>query len=74
MTKKSKKIDSSRQQQASDVIRRDTLIWLIVSQLLVVLPFVSSHPVWLVLLLAACLAWRGWALQRGILKTNALFK
>lgn len=64
----------SHQQKTGDVIRRDTLIWLIISQLLVLLPFISSHPLWLVLLLAACLGWRGWALHRGILKTNAWFK
>jgi len=65
---------SSHQQRAGDVIRRDTLIWLIISQLLVLMPFTSSHSPWLVLLLAACLAWRGWALHRGILKSNALLK
>ena len=50
---------------ATNVIRRNTLIWLLISQVLVLLPFVDSHPIWLMLLLVLCLGWRGRALYRG---------
>ena len=59
---------------ALQTIHRTTLIWLIISQLLVLLPFVQSHSLWLVLLMLLCPLWRGWALHRSLLTIPAAAK
>jgi len=59
---------------AANAVHRDTLIWLLICQLLVLLPFVDSHPLWLAGLLLACLGWRAYALRRGDLKIHSAIK
>lgn len=55
-----------------NAMHRGTLMWLLVCQTLVIAPFVDSHPLWLIALLAACLAWRARALRRGEVKPRAV--
>ncbi|MEM7209200.1 MAG: DUF3488 and transglutaminase-like domain-containing protein [Pseudomonadota bacterium] len=55
-------------------VHRGTLLWLLLCQTLVMLPFLDSHPVWLVGLFGVCLAWRGWALRHGVLSLHRYIK
>ncbi|MEM7294119.1 MAG: DUF3488 and transglutaminase-like domain-containing protein [Pseudomonadota bacterium] len=54
-------------QTGPKAITRDVIAWVLIAQTLVILPFISSHPLWLMGLLVACVAWRVWALRRGLL-------
>ena len=62
-------IDSSRQS-----VTTATLGWLLLCQLLVIAPFLVTHPIWLPLLLVGCLAWRAQALRMGVVSLWGLAK